>query len=528
MPRDGEDYRNMDQQQFDHRRAEDEARQDALLDQIHGGVVGLKNHAHAINGEVVEQNIMIDDIGNGTRYLLHCNRRRQRHSDCHCNAAHCGHRRPRREHGALGRVVLVVVGGHSAGSGAGGGDRPHHVAHRISGAADGTDGRQAQGRGRGEGAAAVGVQVRRRGWGGSGHEGGAGHQVPGRPEDGQERQGGREAAGSVRLHAAEEGATISRGDQPCRRHGQRTADVRAAGGAGLRAGQRGGGDGHHAPSSARDGGRGGGAAGQIIPGGSGNGLSASLLSRASERFEALNAAYSLAKGQIQELDLFTATNGDGKIMHGFLSLEWAFIADMDIKSERYRFFGDMRFLIASTLQIFGFGQTNFPGRLRYLVSKDDEPLPAKYHDTFSSTETTAKPKCVCLEKEKETGGEKSEEWEEMEGPFYMFWSMNVSHAAADAHIAPPADISDGYFYLMLVSGESYSRMGLAKLMMGIEDGSHLDADRVQLIRTRAFTIHASNASDLMCVDGELFPGPEVKIEVHRALGRVLCLPGKNK
>ncbi|KAE9361159.1 hypothetical protein PF008_g1300 [Phytophthora fragariae] len=266
----------------------------------------------------------------------------------------------------------------------------------------------------------------------------------------------------------------------------------------------------------------------IIPGGSGNGLSASLLARAGERFEPLSAAYSLAKGQIQELDLFTATNGDGKVMHGFLSLEWAFIADMDIKSERYRFFGDMRFLIASTLQIFGFGQTNFPGRLRYLVSKDDEPLPAKYHDTFSSAETTGKPKCVCLEKEKETSGEISEEWKEMDGPFYMFWGMNVSHAAADAHIAPPADISDGYFHLMLVSGESYSRMGLAKLMMGIEDGSHLDIDRVQIIRTRAFTIHASNASDLMCVDGELFPGPEVKIEVHRALGRVLCLPGTNK
>ncbi|POM60793.1 hypothetical protein PHPALM_30307 [Phytophthora palmivora] len=64
MPRDEENYRNMDQQQFDRRRAEDEARQDALLDQIHGGVVGLKNQAHAINGEVVEQNIMIDDIGN--------------------------------------------------------------------------------------------------------------------------------------------------------------------------------------------------------------------------------------------------------------------------------------------------------------------------------------------------------------------------------------------------------------------------------------------------------------------------------
>ncbi|KAG4045184.1 hypothetical protein PC123_g19403 [Phytophthora cactorum] len=227
----------------------------------------------------------------------------------------------------------------------------------------------------------------------------------------------------------------------------------------------------------------------VIPGGSGNGLSASLLSRAGERFDALNAAYSLAKGQVQELDLFTATNGDGKVMHGFLSLEWAFIADMDIKSERYRFFGDMRFLISSTLQIFGFGQTNYPGRLRYLVSKDDEPQPTKYHDTFSSGETTAKPTCVCLENEQDE--EEAEKWQEMDGPFYMFWSMNVSHAAADAHIAPRADISDGYFHIMLVSGESYSRLGLAKLMMGIEDGSHLDVDRVQLIRTRAFSLRSN-------------------------------------
>ena len=63
MSRDEPSYRNMDQQQFDTQRAEDDARQDALLDQIHSGVVGLKNQAHAINDEVVEQNVMIDDIG---------------------------------------------------------------------------------------------------------------------------------------------------------------------------------------------------------------------------------------------------------------------------------------------------------------------------------------------------------------------------------------------------------------------------------------------------------------------------------
>lgn len=56
-------YQAMSTQELERRREQDLARQDALLDQIHGGVKGLKNHAQAINGEVVEQNAMIDDIG---------------------------------------------------------------------------------------------------------------------------------------------------------------------------------------------------------------------------------------------------------------------------------------------------------------------------------------------------------------------------------------------------------------------------------------------------------------------------------
>ncbi|TDH67465.1 hypothetical protein CCR75_007844 [Bremia lactucae] len=257
----------------------------------------------------------------------------------------------------------------------------------------------------------------------------------------------------------------------------------------------------------------------IIPGGSGNGLSASLLSRANERFEALNAAYSLVKGCVQELDLFSATNGIGTTMFGFLSFEWAFIADMDIRSEQYRFMGDMRFFVATILQIFGFGQTKYHGQLRYLLSHDKEPQPIKHHAMHQSGKALAQQACISLRTEAD-----DENWLEMDGPFYMFWSMNVSHAAADAYIAPPADIADGYFQIMLVSGENYSRFGLAKLMMGIEKGSHINEKRVQLIRTRAFSVRSSNADDRMCIDGEPFQGPEVKIEMHRALGRVLCLP----
>ena len=113
--------------------------------------------------------------------------------------------------------------------------------------------------------------------------------------------------------------------------------------------------------------------------GPGDGLSASLLSRAGERFKALNAA---SMGEVQDLNLFSTTNGGhGKVMYGFLSLMWVFIANVNVKSEKYRIFGDMRFVVSSALQIFDFTHADYPGRLRYLVSKDDELLPDKYHDT---------------------------------------------------------------------------------------------------------------------------------------------------
>ncbi|CCI46319.1 unnamed protein product [Albugo candida] len=62
---DGEiDYQNMSAQEYEQRKNAQMSDQDNVLDQIHTGVKGLKNHANAINGEVVEQNAIIDDLGN--------------------------------------------------------------------------------------------------------------------------------------------------------------------------------------------------------------------------------------------------------------------------------------------------------------------------------------------------------------------------------------------------------------------------------------------------------------------------------
>ena len=70
---------------------------------------------------------------------------------------------------------------------------------------------------------------------------------------------------------------------------------------------------------------------------------------------------------------------------------------------------------------------------------------------------------TCKIPDDKTAERKLRSVQKMVGPFYMFWSMNVPNAAADAHIALPVTISDGYIHLMLVLWRSASRLRIFKL-----------------------------------------------------------------
>ncbi|GLE05717.1 hypothetical protein PINS_up014763 [Pythium insidiosum] len=114
------------------------------------------------------------------------------------------------------------------------------------------------------------------------------------------------------------------------------------------------------------------------------------------------------------------------------------------------------------------------------------------------------------------------EWKELSGRFHFFWGMNVSHGASDAHVAPGAAIDDGYYYLVCAPAP-FSKFELTKLLLGLDHGTHVNQANVHLIRTRAFTLHVDNPTDLVVVDGEVFRGPHLQVEVHRALARIMCL-----
>ncbi|CAH0475175.1 unnamed protein product [Peronospora belbahrii] len=277
----------------------------------------------------------------------------------------------------------------------------------------------------------------------------------------------------------------------------------------------------------------------VIPGGSGNGLAHSIAHQSDEKGKPVNAAYILAKGVPQELDITSVRNGK-ETKYSFLSLEWASIADVDIGSEKLRMLGGLRFTVAFINQLL-FQRPEYPGKIWYL--EDENETPPRYFETHDS-KSTDRPKMDLFDGEGQGPPEskdlKNEEvqlneektdkkagqggkWKELSGHFRIVWVMNVSHAASDAHVAPSAQFDDGYNYIVFMDG-SHRRKDLLAMMLAIETGDHMEKKGVQQVRTRAFKLFPERSNDLMCVDGELVEGPYLEAQVHRGMARIIAIP----
>ena len=95
-----------------------------------------------------------------------------------------------------------------------------------------------------------------------------------------------------------------------------------------------------------------------IPAGSANGLASSVafLSREGfrntslENFSSL-MAFCLTKWTAQPMDLISLELASGKFIYSFMNVEWSIVADVDAESERYRFLGEMRFILGALIRI---------------------------------------------------------------------------------------------------------------------------------------------------------------------------------
>lgn len=95
-----------------------------------------------------------------------------------------------------------------------------------------------------------------------------------------------------------------------------------------------------------------------IPAGSANGLSSSIAFINGENIKdvSLDAfasmmAFRMLKSRPAPMDIIKLQLENGSILHSFLNVEWAIVADVDSESESYRFLGGLRFIIGALLRI---------------------------------------------------------------------------------------------------------------------------------------------------------------------------------
>ncbi len=56
-------------------------------------------------------------------------------------------------------------------------------------------------------------------------------------------------------------------------------------------------------------------------------------------------SFLMLKAEPEPFDLIKIQQSNGRVIHSFLNVEWAIIADVDLESEKYRYLGSMRFLL---------------------------------------------------------------------------------------------------------------------------------------------------------------------------------------
>ncbi|KAF0698153.1 Aste57867_11221 [Aphanomyces stellatus] len=251
----------------------------------------------------------------------------------------------------------------------------------------------------------------------------------------------------------------------------------------------------------------------MIPGGSGNGLAMSLLHGAGETYCPENSAFLIAKGRSQPMDLATTRNATSS-SYSFLALSWAFMADVDLQSEGYRFLGSARFTMAAIAKLLS--RKQWRGRLSYVpTSADNAPPP--YWDLES--QPSVAPVVTLLPS---TFAPVSDKWTTIEGDFSLFWATSVSHTASDVYLAPGAHVSDGYMHLILVRGV-VSMLTMFNVLLEFETGALVRNPNVEIIKTRAYQLQVDDDA-FFSLDGERFAGPTVQVEVHRGMGRIMTLP----
>eukprot|EP01062_Namystynia_karyoxenos_P010856 TRINITY_DN13873_c0_g1_i1.p1 TRINITY_DN13873_c0_g1~~TRINITY_DN13873_c0_g1_i1.p1 ORF type:complete len:453 (+),score=109.61 TRINITY_DN13873_c0_g1_i1:76-1359(+) len=214
-----------------------------------------------------------------------------------------------------------------------------------------------------------------------------------------------------------------------------------------------------------------------IPAGSGNGLAHSVGLGCVEM-----AAAAAVQGRVEPLDVFRMHfGGAAPTLHGFLSLTYAAIADVDIGSEWMRCLGDLRFTIAAAL---------------WILRRPSYRMALRWRCAGSGAEETHSV------------------------PLHYFLVANTSHLSASCGPARSQRPGSGSAQLQLLPAPQ-GLLTLVRFMIAVDDGEHLKQPAPVLCRDVVSVEGTPDPDRRLVLDGELVPSKPFHLEVLAGAGQLV-------
>ncbi|XP_013791981.1 sphingosine kinase 2-like, partial [Limulus polyphemus] len=297
----------------------------------------------------------------------------------------------------------------------------------------------------------------------------------------------------------------------------------------------------------------------VIPGGSGNGLAFSLNEALGEPTVldcVTSSVLNVIKGDVQKKHIILLQTVDDSVC-SLSSFLWGVIADIVLDSEVLRFLGEVRYGLTGTFK--SLSPSKYKGRLSFLRATEENRVKMARarkatadrlnHNQFSNNKLTqylyedqsfiGSTSCHnnpllhstkfndLKENHASSSGSLwktetsllptwdqhvSEDWETIEGEFYVIGCSYVSRLSTYLALSPSAKFDDDTIWLILVRGH-VPRVLVMHFLIAMRSGKHVNCSFVDMIPILAFRLIPFEKKGGFAVDGEYMECRPVQGEI---------------
>eukprot|EP01083_Nonionella_stella_P283926 966437_1 len=235
----------------------------------------------------------------------------------------------------------------------------------------------------------------------------------------------------------------------------------------------------------------------------------------------LNCLRKLVDGFETCIDAYITSQIDEKDTYAFVSTQWGAISSIDLESEGYRWMGALRFTVKAVSEVAY--SPSYNSRVYFKpVSKNilKEFQDKSVKESDGRVANNAMDWWKELKKDNKVNGYPSD-WVCVEGDFGLLCVTNLQWIAEDTCMGGK-DFNAKTNTLRLVYNERTGRMDYANVLLGLENGKHLDLECVKYYDVEEVVIEPLSDGPPMDVDGERKPLKVIYMKVLPSDFVVIC------